>query len=92
MEEQTVVENQAVAGDEDSNGKEKRRYKVGEFDGPLDLLWTLSVTINSTSMTFQSQKSPSSSLNTWIMPLPLIWATCQTSTNGLPALSISNPA
>ena len=41
MEEQTVVENQAVAGEEDSNGKEKRRYKVGEFDGPIDLLWTL---------------------------------------------------
>ena len=41
MEEQAaqtqVIENE----DEEAGGREKRRYKVGEFDGPLDLLWTL---------------------------------------------------
>lgn len=40
MEEQSVVQNQAVIEDEDSP-KSKRCYTVGEFDGPLDLLWTL---------------------------------------------------
>ncbi|MBQ9624264.1 MAG: segregation/condensation protein A [Treponema sp.] len=47
MEEQAVAqsqiaENQAeVDNDDENGGKEKRRYKVGEFDGPLDLLWAL---------------------------------------------------
>ncbi len=37
---QTEVTNAQYA-DEDDSGHEKRRYSVGEFDGPLDLLWTL---------------------------------------------------
>lgn len=47
MEEQTVVQSQTAENqtltedDEENGGKEKRRYKVGEFDGPLDLLWAL---------------------------------------------------
>lgn len=47
MEEKTLAqsqttENQAVTeDDEEHSGREKRRYKVGEFDGPLDLLWAL---------------------------------------------------
>ena len=46
MEEQANVqaqtaENQAIAENDEESGKAKRRYSVGEFDGPLDLLWTL---------------------------------------------------
>ena len=41
MEEQTVLQNQAVIEDEEESAKSKRRYTVGEFDGPLDLLWAL---------------------------------------------------
>ncbi|WP_294430804.1 ScpA family protein [uncultured Treponema sp.] len=40
MEGQSIVQNQTVIEDEDSP-KSKRCYTVGEFDGPLDLLWTL---------------------------------------------------
>ena len=41
MEEQTTLQNQAAAADEEESVKSKRCYTVGEFDGPLDLLWTL---------------------------------------------------
>ena len=46
MEEQANVEsqtaeNQADTEKEDESGKTKRRYSVGGFDGPLDLLWPL---------------------------------------------------
>lgn len=41
MEEQTVVQNQTVIEQDEDSPKSKRKYTVGEFDGPLDLLWTL---------------------------------------------------
>ncbi|MBQ4378063.1 MAG: segregation/condensation protein A [Treponema sp.] len=41
MEEQTVAQDQPELETEETGGKEKRHYKVGEFDGPLHLLWTL---------------------------------------------------
>ncbi len=47
MEEKTVSVNQseempALSADEEGEtGREKRRYSVGEFEGPLDLLWAL---------------------------------------------------
>lgn len=35
---QTIVETET---DDEAGTKKKRRYSVGDFDGPLDLLWTL---------------------------------------------------
>ena len=40
MQSQTA-EHQAALEKEDDSGRTKRRYTVGEFDGPLDLLWAL---------------------------------------------------
>lgn len=40
MQSQTA-EHQAALENEDDSGSTKRRYTVGEFDGPLDLLWAL---------------------------------------------------
>ncbi|MBQ0050499.1 MAG: segregation/condensation protein A [Treponema sp.] len=40
MEEQTVQSQQTLI-EESETKKEKRRYTVGEFEGPLDLLWAL---------------------------------------------------
>lgn len=40
MQSQTA-EHQAALENEDDSGRTKRRYTVGEFDGPLDLLWAL---------------------------------------------------
>lgn len=42
MEGQTIEQSQKeIENEEESSVKEKRHYTVGEFDGPLDLLWTL---------------------------------------------------
>ncbi len=42
MEGQTTEQSQKeIENEEESSVKEKRHYTVGEFDGPLDLLWTL---------------------------------------------------
>lgn len=41
MEEQTVVQEAVLTEEEEESQSSKRRYTVGEFDGPLDLLWTL---------------------------------------------------
>jgi len=41
MEEQTLAQNQTVIEGQEEPHESKRKYTVGEFDGPLDLLWTL---------------------------------------------------
>jgi len=41
MEEASKSQSQTVIEEKESEGKNKRRYTVGEFDGPLDLLWAL---------------------------------------------------
>ncbi len=41
MEEQAVSQENAELEIDEAGGKERRHYKVGDFDGPIHLLWTL---------------------------------------------------
>ena len=41
MDEQAISQTEIETEIDESDSKSKRRYSVGEFDGPLDLLWTL---------------------------------------------------
>ncbi|MBQ9207060.1 MAG: segregation/condensation protein A [Treponema sp.] len=41
MDEQAISQTESETEIDESDSKSKRRYSVGEFDGPLDLLWTL---------------------------------------------------
>ena len=41
MDEQAISQTEIGTEIDESDSTSKRRYSVGEFDGPLDLLWTL---------------------------------------------------